>query len=268
MTPPPTPLPPALSADEREVAARLAKLDAAAGPSAALDARILGAARVAATASRPARRWPGALGAAAVLVAAVGLAWQLRPMFELPPPAVHDESVGDAGTSGAERETVVQIESIRRAPPPVAPAGDVAASTARPAAARHAPPVAGGTAPTPARVVHRPTARSRSPEFVDEAVPATDAATAPPAAPAPPLPREAPRVAASVARSAAADLGGIAADSRLAAPEWLVRIRERRDAGDVEGARRSLQRFIAAHPRVLVPSDLRPLLRDDEPARP
>ena len=121
----------------------------------------------------------------------------------------------------------------------------------------------------PARVVHRATARSRGPEIADEAVPATDAMPAPAAAPAPPPAGEAATVARSAqARSAVADLGGIAADSRLGAPAWLARIRERRDAGDVDGARRSLQRFIAAHPRVLVPSDLRPLLRDDEPARP
>jgi hypothetical protein len=277
------PLPPTepFSAEERELAARLAKLDAAAGPSAALDARILGAARAAAAPVRPARRWPGAVGAAAVLVAAVGLAWQLRPMFQLPPPSIgHAEHAGDAGTAGANSETVVQIESVPRAPMPVAAVGDQQAAPAAPTARRSASSKAGGT-PAPRTAANPPrAARTRSPEFVDEAMPAADAASpAAAAAPPPPPPpaqdsmRMSPEpqlktAATATAGRAASPIANVEADTRLSTRAWLARIRERRDAGDLAGAHASLVRFIVAHPRRRVPDDLRPLLRDDDPWAP
>lgn len=79
-----------LDARERELAGRLAQLGASAEPSAALDARILDAARAATrmaggattARSRKRRRWPVAMGIAATLVLAVGIAWQLRPVGE------------------------------------------------------------------------------------------------------------------------------------------------------------------------------------------
>jgi hypothetical protein len=80
-----------LTPEEREIAQRLARLDAGAAPSAALDARILaaacaGAAPVGARPAPPVRRspgrWPIGLGVAASLLVAVGLAWQLRPQPE------------------------------------------------------------------------------------------------------------------------------------------------------------------------------------------
>lgn len=48
-------------------------------------------------------------------------------------------------------------------------------------------------------------------------------------------------------------------DARLPPPQWLQRIRERRDAGDLDGARASLARFRQDHPRERVPRDLRKL---------
>src|SRR5690606_13796528 len=78
-----------LTQEERELAQKLSRLDAHAGPSSALDAAILAAARGDAgasrgtTASAPHRRrrprWPVGLGIAASLAVAVGVAWQLRP---------------------------------------------------------------------------------------------------------------------------------------------------------------------------------------------
>jgi hypothetical protein len=272
-----------LSDDERELALRLAKLDAAAGPSAALDARILGMARTAAAPTRPVRRWPGAVGVAAVLVAAVGLAWQLRPMFQLPPPSIgSSEHAGDAGRAGANRETVVQIETVPRAPAPVADVGDQAASVASATAQRKATPAVGGSAVrrAPARQV---AARPHSPEFVDEALPAADATAAAPmpttvAAPAPAAAaqesmRMAPEargggVAMPQRHAAVATVSDIDADTRLPARAWLARIRERRDAGDLAGARASLARFVISHRTTRVPADLRPLLHDDDPWSP
>ena len=63
----------------------------------------------------------------------------------------------------------------------------------------------------------------------------------------------------------AAELPALEADSRLTMSAWLTRIRERRDAGDIADARASLLRFRSAHPRVPVPDDLQPLLRDEQP---
>lgn len=72
-----------LTPEERELADRLARLGAPGGPSSALDARILAAAHdaVAGDGARRARRtrWPVAMGVAATLVLAIGIAWQLRP---------------------------------------------------------------------------------------------------------------------------------------------------------------------------------------------
>ncbi|HZX80989.1 MAG TPA: hypothetical protein VFE72_08575, partial [Lysobacter sp.] len=73
------------------------------------------------------------------------------------------------------------------------------------------------------------------------------------------------RITVSGTRVAQAGLPDIEADTRLTMSAWLSRIRERRDAGDDTGARASLLRFRSAHPRVPVPDDLQPLLRDDAP---
>jgi len=51
----------------------------------------------------------------------------------------------------------------------------------------------------------------------------------------------------------------VADDTKLDAKAWLERVRARRDAGDVDGARDSLARFRKAHPRVSLPQDLRAL---------
>lgn len=53
----------------------------------------------------------------------------------------------------------------------------------------------------------------------------------------------------------------VAEDAQLEAAQWLERIRERRDAGDADGARESMALFRKAHPRVRLPRDLRALAR-------
>lgn len=287
------PLPPhdALSAEERAMAARLARLDAAVGPSAALDARILASARAAAAPRRPARRWPATAGAAAVLVAAIGLAWQLKPMFALGPPPIASEHSG-IGRGGAESDVVVSVESVPRrpAPQPAAPPAEVAAPAPPPAAARKAAPAPGGVAATPAAApARRAAADARADEFLDEALPpaapaggaadarapeaAAPAAAAPAPAPAPP-PADASahldRIAVTGSRVAAPASAGpdVSADTRLGRRAWLARVRERRDQGDLDGARASLERFAARYPRVVIPRDLQPLLRDRDPWSP
>jgi len=48
-------------------------------------------------------------------------------------------------------------------------------------------------------------------------------------------------------------------DRELAPDQWLQRIRERRDSGDLDGARQSLALFRKANPRLRLPDDLRAL---------
>ena len=54
----------------------------------------------------------------------------------------------------------------------------------------------------------------------------------------------------------------IHSDSQLVVAEWLQRIRDRRDDGDLEHAKASLALFRREHPRVRLPADLRALLTD------
>ncbi|MGO4263144.1 hypothetical protein [Lysobacter sp. TAB13] len=55
--------------------------------------------------------------------------------------------------------------------------------------------------------------------------------------------------------------GNVEDDSKLPAAQWLDRIREYRDGGELERARESLRQFRRSHPRSRVPRDLRPLLK-------
>lgn len=74
--------------------------------------------------------------------------------------------------------------------------------------------------------------------------------------------------AASAAKVAAPSLDAAAAraeidaDASLSRRQWLKKIRDRRDAGSVDLARASLERYLRTYPETRVPSDLRPLLDD------
>ncbi len=65
---------------------------------------------------------------------------------------------------------------------------------------------------------------------------------------------------ASGALSARALDAAVEADAALPRTQWIKRIRERRDAGDVDTARASLERYLQHYPEVRVPRDLRQLL--------
>lgn len=71
-------------------------------------------------------------------------------------------------------------------------------------------------------------------------------------------PAAAPRMQAE---AGAAQRSDIDADAALPVRDWLTRIRERRDAGDIDGARASLKRFARDYPEARIPRDLRPLLQ-------
>lgn len=306
----------ALGPDERALAAQLSRIEAG-GPSAALDARILAAARTAIGAAadtgrtgpgapvpatghatrppsaavprRAARRWPTALGAAATLVIAVGLAWQLKPLIDMPPPLRRPLQ----SPAAAEAEVLAQAEAVSPAAAP-APPVEAAADAAAPPAATVPAPIARAPrqAPSDARapavaapsVAAAPVARdARHEDYLDEAVgdpsdprPAAVAAAAPQA----PAPAAATRVAAAeaspghaqagpdtaagavaaTAQRASPTLPPVSTDARLDAADWLERIRARRDAGQVADARASLRRFLRTHPRHRLPDDLRALL--------
>ncbi len=69
-------------------------------------------------------------------------------------------------------------------------------------------------------------------------------------------------------RSSDADLSAdvvnseVAADARLPRRQWLQKIRERRDSGQRDLARASLERYLQLYPEARLPKDLRPLLDD------
>jgi hypothetical protein len=60
--------------------------------------------------------------------------------------------------------------------------------------------------------------------------------------------------------SASAVDAAVSADASLPRKQWLKRIRERRDAGDLDTARASLERYLQQYPEVRIPRDLRQLL--------
>lgn len=119
----------ALTPEERALADRLARLGPQGEPSPALDARILAAAREAATAPSPVasahatrrrkqRRWPIALGTAATLAIVGGLAWQLRPVDEM----YVEYSEAPRAVSGPSAAATPAPREARRAPATGAPA--------------------------------------------------------------------------------------------------------------------------------------------------
>ncbi|CAM4307468.1 hypothetical protein STPA111741_10055 [Stenotrophomonas pavanii] len=52
------------------------------------------------------------------------------------------------------------------------------------------------------------------------------------------------------------------ADARLPRRQWLQKIRARRDDGQRDLARASLERYVQQYPEARLPRDLRPLLDD------
>lgn len=281
-----------LSLEERALAERVARLGAHGEPSPALDARILAAAHAAAGTPaqirRPTPRWPIALGIAASLTLAVGIAWQLRPLQET---ATYDEA---ASASAAQAEMP--------ALPAESAADTVAAEQQQPDAASQ-PDAATEPARAPAVESRRESAKVRSAPraFMPATAPpqeppvAFDQAVAP-AEPAMPAPSpvvsgiQAPPPAAPAAKTtsaesreqaaqrnsvdaaaasrqdafaedaAAENVPPATADSPEVRDIWLQRIRELAEAGNTDDARASLREFVRRYPDHPLPDDLRTLL--------
>jgi hypothetical protein len=268
--------PPPLDAEEAEIAAIYRRLPAA-SPDAELDAHILAQSRAAIARDRrrlpPALRWT--LGSAAAAVVTVGLAWQIGqmgqgPRWSRPAPPAPSMSAPAADVDAAMDR--VELEYLRReksesptlelqqSPPPEPEAVRERAAAQR-SPTSGAPPAATGqlleTAPPP------------PPAPPPAAAPAAAIDEAPP----PPLDRievTGSRIRSDVVEDSAADSGGAASavlppvrsDYRLPPRRWLERIRERVDAGDRDGATRSLHRFVRDYPYLVVPEDLAVLLRE------
>lgn len=103
---------------------------------------------------------------------------------------------------------------------------------------------------------------------IERSAPSAALKGAAPAKSAPSAPGVMRRAAAPMAAPASADDAvralhqAVAADAGLPRKQWLKRIRERRDAGDVDTARASLERYLQQYPEVRIPRDLRQLLEN------
>lgn len=319
-----------LTPEERALA-RLLGRTAPSAPSAALDEAVLAAARAAVqpqptlqgvTASavrdaspapnaprRPRSRLPAALGLAASVVFAVGIAWQLKPeppqrpalMEAAPPASVPAPAEDGADAAAASAEAVAADSTTAAVPAPVAARSSAAAAQkaapAMPAPAARAPREQTAAAPAQAAPMLTPPMPAAPPAPVAAAPPAAERyamdvaepraadsgggsgerarlnAAQVRSAPAPaPAAADAARSAgatgvmrraaplASGALSASAVDAAVAADAALPRKQWLKRIRERRDAGDLDTARASLEHYLQQYPEARVPRDIRQLL--------
>lgn len=250
-----------LTPEERALAQSLSRLGPHGGPSPELDARILGAAR-AAVHGAPAtgghvppsrRRWPLGMGVAASVLLAAGIAWQLRPMHDMPlaseVPAdtersvavssPHSEAAGVAAAPAAEMPPAAAIVAQEVAPPtpvqvlPPPPAGG-AATAAGPA--RQNAEAAARQEPAPKR---RPLSLIPMP-----------------APPAPPAPEAAPQ-----AFPADADAGAYSAPAAaaVAADASDTALREQAVRRDAEQEREQQVRFRAERQEAAKAEDQRTL---------
>lgn len=114
-----------------------------------------------------------------------------------------------------------------------------------------------------------------APLDIDRESPSKDAAEAAASASRQRLSRSAPAAAEATAdRSRPIENRGITvddlpveADLGLAPEVWIERIRQRRERGNLESARRSLEALREAHPDIELPPDLATLRRAPDPAR-
>jgi hypothetical protein len=282
-----------MTPDERALAERLSRLGPHGEPSPALDARILAAAHAAASTRaegpRPSPRWPLALGIAASLTLAVGIAWQLRPVQE-------STSYDEAASASVQAEIAAPAQSQASAaeqaqldaaaptqPPASTPVRESAKVTAISSPAAPAPPppqpppavrdipvapVVEATAPPPAPAAAAAASRAPVPTPAPEAAAAKAASSESRAQAAGRNSADAAAGVATMSRqdafaedAAAEDVPPATADSPAVRDAWLQRIRELVMAGNADEARASLREFVHRYPNHPLPDDLRPLLR-------
>ena len=277
--------------DDEVALARVLRALPGGEPSPHVDAAILAAARNA-TAASPSqahrrRGLPGwALGTAAAAVLAVGIGLQLQPARDALPDGVTAEAPASASSADVELQQVeVTGSRLKRA---VIEEADLAAPQAKPLSPEPeaAPPAPARfvvppppAPPAPARPVaaeplREAEAESAAQSLADEVqsleqyAPAertraearqSEARRAPlPVAESAPVQQAADAAGAPAPSAFSADdvLPPVDEDTRLAADDWLERIRDRIRQGDRAGASASLQRFQRAHPDITLPPDL------------
>lgn len=277
--------------DDEVALARVLRALPGGEPSPHVDAAILAAARNA-TAASPSqahrrRGLPGwALGTAAAAVLAVGIGLQLQPAREALPDGVSAEAPASASATDAELQQIevtgsrlkrAEIEEADLAAPqakPQSPAPQLAPPTVVSLEAPPPPPAP----PAPARVVAteplreaeaaaaraladdvRSLERSAPAERARAEASQSEARSAPvPVAESAPMQEAADAAGAPAPSAFSADdiLPPVDEDARLAADDWLERIRDRIRQGDRAGASASLQRFERTHPDITLPPDL------------
>ena len=200
-----------LSPEERELARLTGQLGPQGEPSTTLDARILAAAHAALERRQPLRRkprWPVAMGLAASVVFAVGIAWQLRPLQQTPM-AASSEAPAGAAEQEAVADSATTVAIVAPQPLPEAALAETtgadetahaevseAPQSAPVAREQHAPPAPAKivTAPTSEsrarqpRQFARPSAKTSEPADQARMVGNLGAGYSPPAPPAPPAP--------------------------------------------------------------------------------
>ncbi|MDQ0007878.1 hypothetical protein J2T07_000037 [Luteibacter jiangsuensis] len=224
--------------DERDLAALYARLPKA-EPDPALDAVVLAQADRAVPARSRRAHWPIALGSAAVLVLAVGLAWQLRdsrPDVTATLPAATARRVESTGSASAPMQAsapAVLQESTRAAAPP--------RMARRSAPARSLAPAA----PAPS---------------VEAPAPAAEAESAPAQAPGQAF---APAPKSSTVSRTAPQAFGVASDramkTELGPDDRVGEIRQLLGRGEREEALRRLRELRERYPHYDLPQDLRDL---------
>ncbi|WP_313148552.1 hypothetical protein [Stenotrophomonas sp.] len=197
-----------------------------------------------------------------------------------PPSPLPAPQAAPAAPEPSAKAVIARAPEAQAAPPAAEPAPRMAARSrpAEPAAESvFAPPAP--AAPTPAAAPPGPAAYSAPAPAAMEmdsiqgaAAASADAvrshrraapsaskanATAPSSAPGVML-----RRSSDAALSATAVNAEVAADASLPRRQWLQKIRERRDNGQRDLARASLERYLQQYPESRLPKDLRPLLDD------
>jgi Meckel syndrome type 1 protein len=252
-----------LSDDDSRLAALYRKLPQA-EPDARLDAAVQAMARRAAAATPAAtriptrRRWLPALGAAAVVALAAGIAFQIGPqMWQRPtrPPAAKSMTVPAAAppaapqpakTAPVAQKAAAADSAGTAAPAPRAPSAEL--QKTENAASRPAP----RAFPAPAQAMQ---------EAASPPPPATEPKATFPAATSA-APQRARQAGAESAGAPAATLAAPATQDRNASlyPEhWLANIRQMLRANQREAALRSLENFRKTYPDYRLPDDLRDL---------
>lgn len=294
--PPPDPRRAPLDADEAALARALLDVPASA-PSAELDLRILAMARGAiedksqktahsAKPRRHARRKPSLLwwmGTAAGAVMAAGIGWQLGGFGEPGTPAAGPPTAQETRAAAAKADDV-DILIIPRSPseaasppaavapsPPPATAAQRSALAERESRRREISAADGSSAapPPPVEATPAPPASPAPSPMSPQSLGALPAADAPGANTQQANGDGQPQLDQIVVTGSRVQRGGgdfppVAQDFRLSPEEWLQRVRERRDSGDLDSARRSVREFVRAHPLRVLPQDLRQLLNETQ----